>query len=116
VRNNHYYHDLIINYSLLSSWPDDFIPSQISDNISYINDPDHAEREGYVANLEPENFENDFQAASDEIQEDNTAIFSSGSVCTDLNGDRSNCDAQLLQTLTSFVESAKLTAHNPTTN
>jgi hypothetical protein len=30
VRNNRHYHDLIINYPLLSSWPDDFIPHRPS--------------------------------------------------------------------------------------
>jgi hypothetical protein len=43
-------HDLRINHSLLSSWPAEFIPEQISTNIPNLHN--HTEREGYVANLE----------------------------------------------------------------
>jgi hypothetical protein len=52
VAHNRYYHDLEINHSLLSSWPAEFIPEQISANITYVDVSDHTEREGYVANLE----------------------------------------------------------------
>ena len=40
------------------------------------------EREGYVANLETGNFENDLQATSDD-----EITLSSGSLCTDINGE-----------------------------
>jgi hypothetical protein len=45
------------------------------------------EREGYVANLETGNFENDLQATSDETSPDNEITLSSGSLCTDINGE-----------------------------
>ena len=48
----------------------------------------------------------DIQAVSDEVSDSNT-IFSSGSLCTDPNGERSNCDLQLLHTLTTFVDRTK---------
>jgi len=104
VSNHCHYRDLMINYPLLASWPEDFIPSQISVNVSHLDVPDHSEREGYIADLESDNFENDLQAVSDEVSDEN-AVFSSGSLSTDVNGERSNCDLQLLQTLTSFVSS-----------
>jgi len=104
VAHNCRYTDLSINYSLLSTWPEEFIPDQISANISCIETSDHTEREGYVANLESDNFENDLQAASNDISTDNKSIFSSGSLYTDVNGERINCDLHLLNTLTSVLE------------
>ena len=103
VDHNRYYHDLRINHSLLSSWPAEFIPEQISTNITYIDGSDHTEREGYVANLETGNYENDLQATSDETAPDNDVTLSSGSLCTDLNGERINYDLHLLNTLTSVL-------------
>jgi hypothetical protein len=72
VSHNYHYEDVNINHSLLSSWAEDFIPPQISANISYMNDSDHSEREGYVVNLEKEILENDFQAATDDTSDDNS--------------------------------------------
>jgi hypothetical protein len=95
---------LAINYPLLSSWPDEFIPSQISLNIASLDGSDYHEREGYVADLETDNFENDFQIASDPTFSNTDAIFASGSVCSDINGERTNCDLQLLQTLNSVLQ------------
>jgi hypothetical protein len=109
VAHNCHYSDLTINHSLLSSWPEEFIPSQISANITQVDASDHSEREGYVASLESDNFENDLQAASNEILPDDT-VFTSGSLYTDLNGDRVNCDQQLLQTLASSIEGTAPTA------
>jgi hypothetical protein len=100
VAHNRHYHDLTINHSLLSSWPAEFIPDQISANIET---SDHTEREGYVANLETGNFENDLQATASESFADNDARFSSGSLCTDINGDRLNCNLHLLNTLSAVV-------------
>ena len=114
VSNNCHYRDLMVNYPLLASWPEDFIPSQISINVSHLDVPDHSEREGYVANLESDNFENDLQAVSDEVSDSN-AVLSSGSLCTDFNGERSNCDLQLLHTLTSFVDKANSNTNDTTT-
>ena len=105
VAHHCHYSDLSINHSLLSSWPEQFIPSQISANITRLDASDHKEREGYVASLKSDNFENDLHAASNEILPDD-GVFNSGSLCTDLNGDRVNCDQQLLQRLASTVESA----------
>ena len=43
VAHNKNYDDLAINYPLLSSWPDEFIPPQIATNVTYLNEPDHKE-------------------------------------------------------------------------
>jgi len=103
VDHNRHYHDLTINHSLLS-WPAEFIPEQISANITCIDESDHTEREGYVADLETGNFENDLQATSDGICTDDDSTFSSGSLSTDINGERINWDLHLLNTLTSVLE------------
>jgi hypothetical protein len=53
----------------------------------YINDLDCNEREGYAANLEADNLENDLQAAFNDPLSETDAIFASGSLCTaDING------------------------------
>ncbi|KAN0069377.1 hypothetical protein V8E54_012392 [Elaphomyces granulatus] len=105
VAHNRHYHDLTINHSLLSSWPTEFIPEQISAHMTHIEISDHTEREGYVANLETGNFENDLQATASEsfADSDNNARFSSGSLCTDINGDGLNCNLHLLNTLSSVL-------------
>ena len=56
-----------------------------------------------MANLETGNFENDLQAAASETFADNDARFSSGSLSTDINGDRLNCNLHLLNTLSSVL-------------
>jgi hypothetical protein len=66
VRHNHLYHDLIIHHGIVDSWSDDFIPSEIRDNIICLEKPDQQEREGYTVNLQDGNYENDLQAAQDE--------------------------------------------------
>jgi hypothetical protein len=65
---------------------------------------DHTEREGYVANLETDNFENDMQAALNDPLSESDANFASGSLYTDVNGERVHCDMRLLNTLTSLVD------------
>jgi hypothetical protein len=95
------YHDITVNHS---SWPEEFIPEQISANITPMLTSDHSEREGYVANLQSDNFENDLQAVAKDMSSDDNAIFTSGSLCTDLDGNRVNEDLHLLETLASVVD------------
>lgn len=71
--------------------------------MTHIETSDHTEREGYVANLETGNFENDLQAAESGTFADNAARISSGSLSTDINGDRVNCNLHLLNTLSSVL-------------
>ena len=56
VQHNHLYHDLAINYTMIDSWANDFIPPEIADNITCLTNPDHHEREGYTVSLESGNY------------------------------------------------------------
>ncbi len=62
MANNLLYENIQINYRLLKTWEDEFIPSDIMDNIVYCNANQH-EREGYTTDLNDGNFENDLDAA-----------------------------------------------------
>jgi serine/threonine protein kinase len=104
IEHHCHYHDITVNHSLLSSWPDEFIPEQISANITSMLTSDHSEREGYIANLQSNNFENDLQAVANDMSSDDSTVFTSGSLCTDLDGNRVNEDLHLLETLASFVD------------
>jgi hypothetical protein len=75
---------LSINHSVLSSWADEFIPAEISTNITHLDGPDYREREGYVADLDTDNFENDLHAAAANPSPDGDTVFASGSLCADL--------------------------------
>lgn len=89
VRHNHLYHDLTINYQMMDTWSDDFIPPEIRDNIICLGSPDHHEREGYTVKLQVGNYENDLQAAQDEsLDVDGDDALLTGSVYIDVNGER----------------------------
>ncbi len=62
VANNPLYENIQINHRLLKIWEDEFIPSDIMDNIVHCNVDQH-EREDYVTDLNNGNFENDLNAA-----------------------------------------------------
>ena len=66
IQHNHLYHDLTINYAMIDSWANNFIPPEISDNITCLANPDHHEREGYTVSLQSGNYENDLRAAQGE--------------------------------------------------
>ena len=100
VRHNDLYRQVQINYPLTDGWAEDFIPSEISDNITYIANSDHHEREGYTASLQPGNNENDFAAAQDTaVDVDSDEPLLTGSILTDVNGERSLSDARTLDAL-----------------
>jgi hypothetical protein len=69
-----------------------------------LNGPDHHEREGYTVNLRLGNFENDLQAGQDEagFDKDGGPLIT-GSVSTDINGERQDPDMRMLNTLFSLV-------------
>ena len=81
-----------------------------------MKDSDHAEREGHLTSLTPDNCENDLHAihtASDDVNRQESFI--SGSVCTDVNGERVNSTVQLLNSLRVFVpKDAPTTTHSAT--
>jgi hypothetical protein len=104
VQHNHLYRDLSINHGMMDNWHDEFIPLEIWDNIVCLEESDHLEREGYTVSLEPGNYENDLHAAQDRIsQPQATEPLMTGSVCTDVNTERQDPNARLINTLFSVV-------------
>lgn len=100
VRHNPLYGDVTIDHSAVDNWPDDFIPSDLQQQVICLGDTDHHERGGYSVNLQEGNYENDWQAAEDNhnhFTDDSLPI--TASVITDLNGDRQNPDLRLLNTV-----------------
>jgi hypothetical protein len=90
---------------MMDNWSGEFIPPELRDNIIQLDEPDHREREGYTVNLAQGNYENDLQAAQDEAAQDqsfdttNCAHFLTGSVSTDINGERQDPNVCMLDTL-----------------
>jgi hypothetical protein len=100
VRHNHLYRDLTINYAMMDDWSSEFIPSEIRDNIICLGSSDHHEREGYTVSLKTGNYENDLHAAQDVLVEaDDHETLISGSVYTDINGERQDPNVRLIDTL-----------------
>jgi len=100
VCHNHLYRGIAINYHLIDSWSDDFIPPELQDSIICLHDADHHEREGYTVNLSSGNYENDLQAAEDDtLHSGHDVPLMTGSVATDINGERLNPDMHMLHTL-----------------
>jgi hypothetical protein len=108
VQHNKLYRDIQINYPLMDSWADDYIPTEIVDNITWVTNSDHHEREGYTVSLQTVslqtgNDENDFAAAQDaalEVDLDETVL--TGSIMTDVDGERSRSDDRTLNALLEF--------------
>ena len=67
VQHNHLYYNLAINYSIIESWPEKFILSEITNNITCLENSDYYEHEEYTISLQSENYENNFQAAQDKL-------------------------------------------------
>lgn len=106
TRHNYVYCNVAINHSMLDTWDDDFIPSDLQDNIVSISPPDGQEREGYSVHLDTGNHENDFQAAQDtDLHADSNTPLMTGSVSTDINGERQNPDRRLLNAFLNVVSS-----------
>jgi hypothetical protein len=106
TRHNHVYCNVAINNAILDTWDDDFIPSDLQENIVSISLPYGQEREGYSVHLDTGNHENDFQAAQDtDLHADSNAPLMTGSVSTDINGERHIPDRRLLNALLNVVSS-----------
>src|SRR5436190_4665185 len=82
VQHNPLYQDLTINHEIMNNWNDNFIPSEIRENIICLENSDHHEREGYTAELRVGNYENDLHAAQDDNSTNGHENFLSGSVYT----------------------------------
>src|SRR5271156_700526 len=113
VQHNHLYHDLAINYRMIDSWADNFIPPEITENITCLEKPDHHEREGYTVSLQSGNYENDFHAAQDEVfnADDQEAYdqepLLTGSVYTDINGERQDPNMQMIDALLGVITGSR---------
>src|SRR5947209_8763738 len=106
VQYNHLYHDLIINYAMIDGWANDFIPPEIVDNITCLANSDHHEREGYTVSLQNGNYEHDLQAAQGEnFLPDESDPLITGSVCTDINGERTDPGVRMIDALLGLVTS-----------
>ncbi len=83
MANNPLYENIQINHRLVETWEDEFISSNIMDNIVHCN-TDQLEREGYATDLNDSNFESDLDAAitGTGIEEDH---FNSGCIYNDIN-------------------------------
>jgi hypothetical protein len=104
VQHNHLYHDLAINYAMIDGWANNFIPPEIADNITCLANPDHHEREGYTVSLQSGNYENDLQAAQGEnFLPDESDPLMTGSVCTDINGERTDPNVRMIDALLGLV-------------
>jgi hypothetical protein len=104
LQHNHLYHNLTINHTMIENWPHDFIPREITENITCLKSPDHHEREGYSVNLETGNYENDLQAAQGEaFSTDEHDLLFTGSVYSDVNGERVNPSLQMIDAVLELV-------------
>jgi hypothetical protein len=104
VQYNHLYRHLTINRPMIDDWTDDFIPPELRDSIICLDEPDHCEREGYTVDLQEGNYENDLQAAQDSGCDVNISEpFITGSVSTDINGERQDPNLRVLDALFSVV-------------
>jgi hypothetical protein len=108
VQHNHLYHNLTINHQIMDAWSDDFIPPEIRDNIICLGSPDHHEREGYTVKLQVGNYENDLQAAQDEgLDADGDEALLTGSVYTDVNGERQDPNVRMIDALLGIVTGSR---------
>jgi hypothetical protein len=104
VQQNHLYNNITINYPMIDDWGDDFIPPELRDNIVCLDEPDHREREGYTISLGTGNYENDLQAAQDSvIDSGGGGPRITGSVATDINGERQDPNLCALDALFGVV-------------
>src|SRR5436305_10839436 len=91
---------------MIYSLANDFIPPEIADNITCLANPDHHEREGYTVSLQSGNYENDLQAAQGENFFPNESdLLITGSVCTDINGERTDPNVRMIDALLGLVTS-----------
>lgn len=93
VEHNPLYRDVTIDYPAIDSWADDFIPTELQDHVISLTDTDHHERAGYAIDLEGPNYENDWQAAEDDLSDAaKDSLLLTASVSTDINGERQDPD------------------------
>jgi hypothetical protein len=76
------------------------VSTKIADNITGVTDADHHEREDNTASLQGRTCENDFAPAQDTaVSVDSNEPLLTGSIMTDVNGERSQLDSRMLDAL-----------------
>ena len=95
-QNNILYHNIVINIDLLHLWKDEFVPAGLAESVVECG-VDHSEKQGYGADLETDNLENDFHATTQEAGFDNTAI--SNCVYTNADQIRDHLTSKLILTI-----------------
>jgi hypothetical protein len=104
VSHNYLYQEVMINHLMMNDWPDDFIPHELQDHIICCDKADHHKREGYIVNLQEGNYKNDWQAAEGgSCDSGKMAPFMTGSVTTDINGERQNPNMRTLDAVLGLV-------------
>ena len=104
VQNNPVYKDVTINHNMIESWDNDFVPPEIANNVIHATHSDHHEREGYTVGLQAGNLENEFHAAQDAaFNVDDNDPFITGSVYTDVNGERRDPSGPMIDALLGMV-------------
>jgi Domain of unknown function (DUF6570) len=93
--HNQLYRHITINRDLLDRWADSFIPPELQDSIVHSRS-DHEEREGYAADLEVGNCENDFQEA---LVDQANALVSTGCVYSDVESARQHPTLHLVSAI-----------------
>jgi hypothetical protein len=93
--HNKLYSYITVNETLLASWEDSFIPHDLEESIVH-SESDRDEHEGYTADLQVGNYENDFQEALDS---QSSAPISTGCVYTDVESSRQHPALQLVSAI-----------------
>ncbi|EPS29066.1 hypothetical protein PDE_04014 [Penicillium oxalicum 114-2] len=105
VQYNPLYQDVTIDHSAVDEWPDDFIPSDLRQHVVCLGESDHHERTGYTVDLQEHNYENDWRAAEEDPDNPTgNSLPVTGSVLTDINGERQNPDIRVLNTIHALVD------------
>lgn len=63
-QKNSLYEHITINFNMMQQWEDEFIPTGINKNILHC-DLGYSEKQGYCADLDGDNYKDDFQHAVD---------------------------------------------------
>ncbi|KAA8649319.1 hypothetical protein EYZ11_011190 [Aspergillus tanneri] len=115
VEHNPLYRDVTINHSAVNNWAEDFIPSELQDHVIFTGDTDHHERAGYTVDLKDHNYENDWQAAEDDVSDPTgSAPLLTGSVSTDINAERQSPDMRMLNGVYHLLNSRSHTTSHAT--
>ncbi len=97
IANNPLYKNIGINYRLLETWDNKFIPSDIMDTMVHCDSNQH-KQQGYTTDLCNGNFENELDAfiASIRIKEDH---INSGCIYSNIDDRRQNLNICLLSVI-----------------